>query len=90
MRVFTVNLDEWGPLKRCCCGAESECIILDDSEGSQLPEDSGPNAVVFIYQNRLGVDRCVACARQMIAESPSKSTNMPNVAMSMSTLRILA
>ena len=88
MRVFTVNLDLWGPLKKCVCGAESECIVLTDSENSQLPEDSGPNAVVAIYRNKLGVDRCIECARQMIAESPSKSTNMPNVAMS--TLRILA
>jgi hypothetical protein len=69
MRVFTVNEDLWGPLKKCECGAESECIVLSDAENSSLPSDGGGEAVSFIYRNKLGIDVCGECAQRKIKES---------------------
>ena len=61
MRLIGVNLEMWGPLRRCSCGEPSTVIILTDKEDKSLPAQDGMN---FIFENKLGVDLCGACLRR--------------------------
>ena len=63
MRIFSVS-ELWGPY-RCehehdgkKCGAETFDIVLTDEENGLLPEETGPKAITFILQNRLGRALC--------------------------------
>ncbi len=64
MRLYTVNMDLWGPLKPCNCGNKSVGIILTEEENERLPEDSGPTATHYIFANKLGTDICGECLRK--------------------------
>jgi hypothetical protein len=59
MRVFTVN-EVWGPFP--CdhpgCKRDAFTLLLTDEEDQSLPEKTGPEAVRFIFKNKLGVATC--------------------------------
>lgn len=61
-RHFTLG-DEWGPAK--CemndCGAETDTIVLSEDENRLLPVKSGPEAVSYILDNKLGRAMCSTC-----------------------------
>lgn len=60
MRDFTVS-ELWGPFA-CehpgCTEQEAWTIRLTDEENASLPQQYGPEAVTYIFQNRLGVALC--------------------------------
>jgi len=60
MRNFTVS-ELWGPFP-CeypgCKNKECFSILLSSAENKQLPEQSGPEAVKYIFDNKLGIAIC--------------------------------
>jgi len=64
MRLYTVNLELWGPLKACKCGGEYSAALLTDEENGRLPGQGGPEVTLFIFENKLGTDICGSCLRK--------------------------
>lgn len=59
MRDFVFG-EMYGPF-RCeydDCGADTYMIRLTDEENDQLPEQSGPTAVHYIFSHNLGIPLC--------------------------------
>jgi hypothetical protein len=63
-RLFTVS-ELWGPLHCKQCRREAWTIVLSPEDNASLPEQSGPQAVVFIFTNGLGT---VFCDEHLLAE----------------------
>jgi len=63
IRYFTVS-ELWGPFA-CevdgCQGQEAFTIALNFMENESLPEHSGPEAVKFIFDKKLGITMCDKC-----------------------------
>ena len=59
MRYFTIS-ELWGPVQ--CehpgCTKDTFTIRLTDEENKRLPEQSGPRAIRFIFDNGLGKGVC--------------------------------
>lgn len=65
MREFVCG-ELWGPF-RCeikRCHKWTHTIVLSDKENKLLPEQSGPKAVSFIFDEKLGIAKCEHCLRK--------------------------
>lgn len=62
-RYFTVS-ELWGPFpceNKGCDNSVAFTIKLTEEENKSLPEQHGPDAVRFIFKNKLGVAMCDEC-----------------------------